>query len=573
MNFLIDVGVSVDSILLFLGGIALFLYGIDLMSDSLKKAAGSKLKTIIEKTTGTPLKGILVGTLVTALTQSSTGVTVLTIGLVRAGLMTTPQSVGIIMGANIGTTITAFIISLPIEELSMIILFIGVVMLFVKNRKVRNIGGILAGLGMLFFGLETMGNGLKPIASTDFAIDMFQAFSKESFGGIVLGTVFGTIFTAVVQSSSAAIGILQKLYALNDPSNDFYTISLRGALPILLGSNIGTTLSAWVASWGGNTDSKRTAIIHINFNIIGSIIFIIFIGPYDWIVQWTEDKFLTPYSMASIAYAHAVQNVLSTAILYFFIKQQIKLANFMVKAKDERKLPELVFDEKLISESPTMALDVVRKGISYMGEIVKEYYEMVKVYTFENNPKVPEEANMLEIMIDNYDKKLHDYLIKISQTGLSNRDSKRLSRNLDTIKDFERIGDHLTNIVEYFELRYEAKQLLSDAGALDLKALYSVIDSMLSRALECLLTKDKNLANEIIEFEKIVDKMEVDARYRYIDRLKQGEVPFVMSANFTDVLSDIERIADHLMNIALSVIEPLHLPQSVSTGLKKHIEN
>ena len=177
------------------------------MSDSLKKAAGSKLKTIIEKTTGTPLKGILVGTLVTALTQSSTGVTVLTIGLVRAGLMTTPQSVGIIMGANIGTTITAFIISLPIEELSMIILFIGVVMLFVKNRKVRNIGGILAGLGMLFFGLETMGNGLKPIASTDFAIDMSKRFLKN-FGGIVLGTAFGTILPPLF-NHLPAIGILQ----------------------------------------------------------------------------------------------------------------------------------------------------------------------------------------------------------------------------------------------------------------------------------------------------------------------------------------------------------------------------
>ncbi|MFA7055142.1 MAG: Na/Pi symporter, partial [Acholeplasmataceae bacterium] len=230
-----------DSLMFVFGGLALFLFGINLMSDSLKAAAGNNLKSIIEKTTNTPLKGILVGIILTVLIQSSSGTTALMIGLLRAGLMTLPQSVGLIMGANIGTTITAFIIGLPIADYGLLILFVGVIMMFFRNRRVHHIGGVFVGLGMLFVGLNTMSDGLKPLASTQLAEDMFHTFSTNWF----LGTIFGTVFTALVQSSSAAIGVLQKLYAIN--AEGIESITLNGAIPILLGANIGTTITAFLA--------------------------------------------------------------------------------------------------------------------------------------------------------------------------------------------------------------------------------------------------------------------------------------------------------------------------------------
>ena len=250
-----------ENIMFVFGGLALFLFGIGLMSDSLKAAAGNKLKSIIEKTTNTPLKGILVGIVLTLLIQSSSGTTALMIGLLRAGLMTLPQAVGIIMGANIGTTVTAFIIGLPIADFGYILLGVGVILTFIGKKRVHHIGGVLTGLGMLFIGLEVMGSGLKPLSDTPAAEQMFQVFSQNWF----LGTLFGTVFTAVVQSSSAAIGVLEKLYALN--AEGINTITLSGAIPILLGANIGTTITAFLASLGGNTESKRAAFIHVLFNV------------------------------------------------------------------------------------------------------------------------------------------------------------------------------------------------------------------------------------------------------------------------------------------------------------------
>ena len=275
-----------QNIMFVFGGLALFLFGINLMSESLKAAAGSKLKSIIEKSTNTPLKGILVGILLTVLIQSSSGTTALATGLLRAGLMTLPQSVGIIMGANIGTTVTAFIIGLPIAKFGHVFLAIGVIMTFIGKKKIHHFGGVLTGLGMLFVGLDVMGSGLKPLANTAEAEQMFAVFSQNWF----LGTIFGTIFTGVVQSSSAAIGVLEKLYALNAVGID--TITLSGAIPILLGANIGTTITAFLASLGGNTESKRAAFVHVLFNVLMAVVFLIILNPYRHLIIWFEETFL-----------------------------------------------------------------------------------------------------------------------------------------------------------------------------------------------------------------------------------------------------------------------------------------
>lgn len=546
-----------DSLMFVFGGLALFIFGINMMSDSLKAAAGNKLKAIIEKTTNTPLKGILVGIVLTVLIQSSSGTTALMIGLLRAGLMTLPQSVGIIMGANIGTTVTAFIIGLPIADYGLYILFVGFIMSFMKNRKVHHFGGVLIGLGMLFVGLNTMSDGLKPLAQTQQAENMFNIFSNNWF----LGTIFGTLFTGLVQSSSAAIGILEKLYALN--AEGITSVTINGAIPILLGANIGTTITAFLASIGGNIESKRASFIHILFNIVSAVVFLIILVPYARFITWFEASFLKQYSMLTIAFAHLFQNAFMTIVLFFFINKMIWLSKRVVKDQSIQVIPDDMFDEKLIHESPILALEFVQKGILYMGSIVKDYLVLAKDYSLKEKTESITEAYTFEMMLDTYDQKLHDYLIKIAQAGLDPNNSKKLSRDLDTIKDFERIGDHLTNIIQFFIERYKESQFLSEEGRRELSELYTVLISMLDDTLTSFQTGDVELAKRVVRNEDLVDELEELFRYRYIERLKNGEITFVVAENYADILSNLERIGDHLMNIASAVIEPLYVPQSL----------
>ncbi len=546
-----------DSLMFVFGGLALFIFGINMMSDSLKAAAGNKLKAIIEKTTNTPLKGILVGIVLTVLIQSSSGTTALMIGLLRAGLMTLPQSVGIIMGANIGTTVTAFIIGLPIADYGLYILFVGFIMSFMKNRKVHHFGGVLIGLGMLFVGLNTMSDGLKPLAQTQQAENMFNIFSNNWF----LGTIFGTLFTGLVQSSSAAIGILEKLYALN--AEGITSVTINGAIPILLGANIGTTITAFLASIGGNIESKRASFIHILFNIVSAVVFLIILVPYARFITWFEASFLKQYSMLTIAFAHLFQNAFMTIVLFFFINKMIWLSKRVVKDQSIQVIPDDMFDEKLIHESPILALEFVQKGILYMGSIVKDYLVLAKDYSLKEKTESITEAYTFEMMLDTYDQKLHDYLIKIAQAGLDSNNSKKLSRDLDTIKDFERIGDHLTNIIQFFIERYKESQFLSEEGRRELSELYTVLISMLDDTLTSFQTGDVELAKRVVRNEDLVDELEELFRYRYIERLKNGEITFVVAENYADILSNLERIGDHLMNIASAVIEPLYVPQSL----------
>jgi len=548
------------------GGLALFLFGINFMSDSLKKAAGNKLKMIIEKTTNTPFKGILVGILLTVLIQSSSGTTALMIGLVRSGLMTLPQSVGIIMGANIGTTVTAFIIGLPIADYGLYMLFVGVVLSFMKNLKVKHFGGVILGLGMLFVGLKTMSAGLKPLAATQTAYDMFDVFSNNWF----LGSIFGSLFTMVVQSSSASIGVLQTLYEYN--ADGIASISLNGAIPILLGANVGTTITVVLASIGGNTESKRASFIHILFNVVSMVVFLIVLRPYELLVAWFENSFLSPYSRLTIAYAHAFQNITMTALLYWFIHPMIKLSKHVVKNKDKNSIPDEMFDEKLIQESPTLALEFVKKTILYMGTITKEYLEVVSKYSKENKSHYIREGYLCEDTLDLYNTKLHDYLIKVSQAGLDNINSSKLSRDLDTIKDFERIGDHLTNIIDFLTERYEENFDLSDFGRKELNRMLDILNLMLDDVLVAFQDNDIERAKQVVSNEEVIDQLEEKYRYRHIERLKKGVIKHGTAENYVDILANLERIGDHLMNIASSVIEPLYIPQDEILPKSKELD-
>lgn len=549
------------NILMVLGGLGLFLYGIDLMGEGLKRSAGNKMRMLIEKTTNTPLKAILMGFALTVLLQTSSGTTVLVIGLVSAGLMTLKQAVGIIFGANIGTTMTSILIGLPVADYALLMIFIAVVMLvFFRHKMIKNIGTIILGFGLIFFGLEVMGDGLKPLVSNPFVKDMFLLFSDTSNGTFwFFGVTFGALFTAFVQSSSAAIGIIQKLYHLNATSG-IITFSLIGALPIILGANIGTTITGILASLNGSLEAKRSAVIHILFNLFGTILFLIFLWPYYHLVSWFELTFLQAYAMGTLAFAHMFMNIITAALLFFFIDQLIKIATWLVKEKRLTDELEHIFNESLLQKTPSLALYNVKKGINKMGKISRSYFLITKRFSFNNDSDVIEQANEYEELLDNYDKRLHDYMINLVRNNeLSKKDSNRLSRDLDTIRDFERIGDHLTNLIELFKNRYEENQSLSLGGYEDLIQYYKTLEEMFDITLASFIYNDIDKAKLAIEYEQMTDKLEEKFRLNYVERLKTGELNFTTKTNYVEILSNMERIGDHLRNIAENIINPVRV--------------
>lgn len=547
------------NIMLFLGGVALFLYGISMMSDYLKKVGGNKFKQIIEKVVDNPLSAILVGALITAITGSSSAMVVLIIGLVRAGIINSKQTVGLILGSNIGTTITAFIISLPISDYAYLMLFFGVVLMFMGKTKIKNIGGVMIGISLLFMGLNTMNSGVQPIIENGFEA---SRFFNESFLGITSGFLFGTAFTTIVQSSSATIAIVQKLYAMN---TEIATFSLKAAIPILIGANIGTTITGFLASIGGNSESRKASYTHIIFNVFIAILFLPLIGPFSSLMTLFETKVLSQYSMATLAFAHLFMNLVGVIIAYFLINQIVFLTEKLVPDKGEKQ--HIVFDEKIIEQSPSVALDLSRRGIKYLANLVYEYFILTKEYSFEYSRATSDASNEYEEEIDELNGNIHNYLIKIIRKGLSKEDTKDLSTLLDVTKDLERIGDHLTNIIEFFNVRYNERHDLSEEGKIDLLALYDILNEMLIEVLKSIDTDFKYTARNINELEAQVDILEKTAKTNFSERLKAGDFEFYQTSNFTDIVSDLERIGDHVYNIYNSIIDPMSEKIEI-TGLK-----
>ena len=538
-------------IMIVFGGLGLFLYGINSMGDSLKSLAGDKMKVFIEKTTNTPLKGILVGALVTALIQSSSGTTALAVSLVRSGLMTFPQAIGVIMGANIGTTITSFIIGLKVEKLSLLFVGLGALLIFfIKNVKIQELGKILFGFGLLFFGLQQMGDSLKTI------LDTYSEQTELIFASMsnypILGLLVGTLITAVVQSSSATIGILQTLYAQG-------TIQITGSIAILLGCNIGTTVTATFACIGGGTQAKRTAFVHALFNIVGALLFMILLWPYSQLITLIENSLLSglgEHPAMSIAVAHIIFNFVTTFILYFFIKLMVKLAELAIKESKEEHdtILDDLLDHKLIDNSPTLALSFAKKSVDYMFKLVNEFVNLAKSYSSKRDKNALTRCRELENTINTLDKRIHDYLIKLTIEDLSNANSKILSIYLDTIKDLERIGDHCTNLFEFYEERYETDKAFSLDGIQDLDQMFAAIVQMTDITNNSFNNWDKELAKTVDAIETKIDKMEEVFHNRHVHRINSGACSYDNTDHFVEILSNIERIGDHLTNISQSVL-------------------
>jgi phosphate:Na+ symporter len=542
---------TASKIIMTLGGIALFLFGINFLSDNLKKVAGSKLKIIIEKSTNTPIKGILLGILVTSLIQSSSATTGIVIGLLRSGILGLPSAIGIILGANIGTSVTAFIIGLPITELGYLFLLLGLISTFFKKEKIKNVGGVIMGLGLLFVGLDIMNLGVEKIIDNEYVQDLFLTFSNIP----IVGVLFGTIFTGIIQSSSASIGIAQNLYRLN--ATGISSIQLEGALSLVLGANIGTTVTGLLSSFGGNAAGKKAALIHTFFNVFLAIIGLILFPFLVDLIIILENSFLGAYSMFSLAFFHLIVNFIAVFILFWFIKYLIKIVDFLVK---DDKIGINILDEKIIVESSTLALENAKLDIINMSKIIYKYFEITKECIFEFYDGILDVVYETEKNIDLIDAELHDYLIKIAKAGVTPNESIMLSRYLDSIKDFERIGDHFTNICEFFYERNEKKSTLTDDGESDLREMMELIDKMLTNTNKAFLTNNKEIALLVINLEDTCDKLNNKFRYKYLERLKSGEVMFDSLLFFGDIYTNFERIGDHLCNISQSVIEPLYIP-------------
>jgi phosphate:Na+ symporter len=532
-----------DLIFKFIGGLGIFLFGIKYMSEGLQKTAGDKLRRLLETYTSNPIMGVLVGIIVTILIATSTGTTVMAIGLVNAGLMTLRQAIGVILGANIGTTMTAFIVGIKIENYAMPIIAVGAFFLFfVKRKMYQYIGQVIFGFGMLFLGIKTMGGGLKPLRE----VQAFQDFTVELSSNPILGVIVGTVFTMIVQSSSGTIGILQALA-------DEGLIPLKAALPVLFGDNIGTTITAVLASIGASIAARRAAAVHVIFNVIGTILFVIALPLVYAIVAWLGD--LTDVGIRmQIAYAHGFFNVTNTILFLPFVTLLAVLVTKIIPGE----IKELEFGPKyldpLLLTNPSVGLGQAQHEIIRMGEFARESLNDAANYFFTKDEKIGNLALQKEEIINDLDKKITEYLVKIQQSSLNAQESGKVSILMQAINDIERIGDHAENIVELAEFSITQKVDFSEDALAELKQMIDVTDQTISKALDALDHDNKELAKEVLEHESELDRMERDYRKSHINRLNNNLCTGSSGSVFLDILSNLERMGDHSKNIAQYVI-------------------
>ena len=528
----------------FLGGLGLFLYSIKTMGDGLQQAAGDRLRYYIDKYTSNPFFGILVGIGMTALIQSSSGVTVITVGLVSAGLLTLRQAIGIVMGANIGTTVTSFIIGFKLGDYALPMLFIGAVcFFFTKNRSINNVGRILFGVGGIFFALNLMSGAMEPLKD----LQVFKDYMVELSKNPILGVLVGTGLTLLIQASSATIGILQNLYAS-------HLIDLQGALPVLFGDNIGTTITAIIASLGANIAAKRVAAAHVAFNVIGTVICIIFLVPFTGLIQWFE-SFLNLAPEMTIAFAHGTFNITNTIIQFPFIGALAFIVTKLIPGEDEVvKYEPLYLDEQLIKQAPSIALGNAKKELLHLGNYAAKAFDLSYDYIINSNEKVAEKGHKTEEAINTIDEKLTRYLISLSGEALSQKESEVLTNILDSSRDLERIGDHAEALLNLNDYLQRKNVQFSEAALEELAEIYLKTSDFVKDALESVENNDLEKAQALIERHEDINNMERVLRKTHIKRLNNGECSTQAGVNFIDIISHYTRVSDHAMNLAEKVL-------------------
>ena len=544
---------SIFDILTMLGGLALFLFGMSVMSESLERAAGSRLRTILERLTSSTIRGFLLGLVVTAVIQSSSATTVMVVGFVSSGIMTLNQAVGIIMGANVGTTVTSWLLSLTgvqgdsliatllkSSSFSPVLAVIGVVLfLFCKGGRKKDVGAILLGFATLMFGMETMSGAVGGLADVPGFRNLLLMFSNP-----ILGVLAGAVLTAVIQSSSASVGILQALSSTG-------ALTAGSAVPIILGQNIGTTVTALLSSAGANKNARRAALIHLYFNIIGSVSFL---ALFYLLRALIDLPFLAqPISQSGIAIIHTVFNLLSTAVMLPFSRGLVKLACLTIRDEAGPSAPVLL-DERLLV-TPSIALEQCSKLVCGMASLSQTAADrslgLIRAYNGSDVQVVDE----IEAQLDQYEDIIGTYLVKLSSHPLSGEDTRTVSLMLHSISELERISDHAKSIRICAARLAEKGHPLSPGALEELDVLSAAVKQVTRLTADCFIDQDPEGAQRVEPLEQVIDHLCGEMKVRHITRLRQGLCAVEPGMLFTDLLNDCARISDHCSNVAAAVIE------------------
>ncbi len=550
---------NVYDVLNLLGGIALFLFGMHTLSASLEKLAGGKLETWLEKATSRPIKGVLLGAIITAVIQSSAATTVMIIGFVNSGLMKLSQAIGVIMGANIGTTATSWLLSLQSiggsegfsflnilkpTTFTPVLAVIGVILImFTKSDRKKTIGMILAGFAVLMFGMNSMSSATAGLAENEAFCNILMMFSNP-----ILGVIAGAVLTAVLQSSSASIGILQSIAI----STGKVTYSV--ALPLLLGQNIGSCVTALISSVGANKPAKRVAFVHLYFNVIGTVVFL---SIFYLINAFVDLPFMEEsLSAVGIAVIHTGFNVLATALFLPFTKQLEKLACLTVRddERDKQNASPMLLDERLLN-TPSVAIEQCRNVCIRMARLTQETLKMSLEAVTSFDQRKCQTVIENENTIDIYEDKIGSYILKISSKDLSENDSKIVSSMLHTIGDLERISDHAVNIVEAAEEMHDKKIKFSEQALREIPVIINAVSEILDMSINAFIESDVTMAKNVEPLEDVIDQLRNELKTRHIERLRNGKCTIELGFILQDLLTNFERVSDHCSNIAVYIIQ------------------
>ena len=549
---------DIFSVITLIGGLAFFLYGMHVMSSGLERMAGGKLEHALKRMTSNPLKSLALGAGITVAVQSSSAVTVMLVGLVNSGLMNIAQTPGVIMGSNIGTTLTAWLLSLvgletdnvwlkilKPENFSLIFAMVGAVLIMIsKKPRRRDIGSILVGFAVLMYGMKFMSSAVSPLADMPEFASLLTAFRNP-----LLGVLVGALFTGIIQSSAASVGILQALALTGN-------ISYGMAIPIIMGQNIGTCVTALISSIGVKRNAKKVAAIHVSFNLIGTVFFLALFYGLDALVHFSFTDM--PIGAFEIAVVHSIFNVATTILLLPFSKQLVKIANLVVRDKKGKEEPPAKrLDERLLAtpsvavgESNAMTVDMMKTA----HRTLLQALALIEHY----NEKTAEEILEQENRLDACEDELGTYLVRLASNKLSAEDSMLVSKMLHTIGDFERLGDHAVNLLGSVRELQEKKLSFSPAGKEDLALLSSALTEILSLTAEAYEKNDAEIAARVEPLEQTIDRLVERIKDKHVTRLQNGECTIQLGFILADLLNNFERVSDHCSNIAVSVIEIKH---------------
>ncbi|MCH4889154.1 Na/Pi cotransporter family protein [Acidaminobacter sp. JC074] len=538
-------------VLLF-SGLGLFLYGMNLMSEGLEKAAGNRLKSIVGALTTNRYVGVAVGAFVTAIVQSSSASTVMVVGFVNAGIMTLTQAIGVIMGANIGTTMTSVLVALKLTDLAPFAIGIGVMlMLFSKNTKTKKYAQILLGFGILFLGMDTMKAGMSDLKKNPVLGEILASFGEPGFFNTAAAIFVGFAMTAIVQSSSATTGILVGLAATGN-------ISLAAAFPILLGTNIGTCVTAMLSSVGANKNARRAAVMHLTFNLIGTVLFIIALRiPTLWFVEEILAGRFGFDTAKQVASAHVIFNLVTTFLLIWFAPILVRFAKLIIpETEDEKEEVEGVkyLDERIL-ETPSIAMAQVSREVLHMGKLsLKEFQYAVDSF-IEGDVTKAKKTFKTERIVNELEHDIANYLVKLTNTSISYQEREMIDGLFSTIGDIERVGDHADNLAEMTVYRVENNLSFSESAMEEIKHMSERVIKSYKQSLTAIKEGNHELARSVIEREGEIDLMEKNLRKKHIRRLNEGKCQPAAGVLFLDIINNLERIGDHASNIATAVLD------------------